>query len=372
MNNGDSTVEDLRMYRPPQREEPQVQLDEILQKMKTSFNIPGIKGGGSPFVIGLAALVILIVWLANGFYTVSPDQQAALRTFGKFQSIQDQGFHWHWPRPIGKRDVISVTTLRQLELGFRAGVNRETIGRTIEVESLMITGDINIVDVQAVVQYRIGNLRHFLFEVDDPGDVDRSIEAGSPDGRTLRDIGETALRQVVGARNIDDVLTTEKESVQADVLLKMRELTKAYKTGIDIDTVLLQNVNPPQEVQEAFEDVVKAREDKETLINLAEAYKADQIPRAEGRAAQIVEEAQGFKDGRIAKAQGEADGFIALVEGYNQSKVVTRKRLYLEAMEQILPSLKKFILSNDGGVLPFLPLAQNSSDSSATIKGGGQ
>jgi membrane protease subunit HflK len=235
----------------------------------------------------------------------------------------------------------------------------------------MITGDENIVDVQAVVQYRIADLRNFLFEVDDPGDADRGVAPGNPEGRTLRDMAETALRQVVGARNIDDVLTTEKEQVQTEVLLKMRQLSANYNTGIDVLQVLLQNVNPPLEVQSAFEDVVRAREDKDRLINLAEAYQAAEIPKATGEAAKITESAEGFKQGRIARAQGEADGFEAILKGYLESPDITRKRLYLEAMEEVLPGIKKFILS-DSSVLPFLPLDGAVSGTGTTTGAGGQ
>jgi membrane protease subunit HflK len=223
--------------------------------------------------------------------------------------------------------------------------------------------------VQVVVQYRISNLPAYLFTVDDPGDPDRNIGAGSPDGRTLRDIAETAVRQVVGARNIDDVLTTEKENVQTDILLKIQELVFQYNTGIDVQSVLLQNVNPPDEVQDSFNDVVRAREERETKINQAQAYEASKLPQVEGQAAQIQEAAQAFKAGRIARAQGEADGFLALLEGYRTSPEVTRRRLYLEAMEEILPGIKKFILADSGGVLPLLPL--DSSSGSSSILGGG-
>ncbi len=365
-------VKDLKMYRPPQNEEPNVQFEEIINRLRTSFNTPGLGGGGAALIVGGIFLLSLFIWLATGFYTVGPDQQAALRTFGEFQRFESEGLHWHYPAPIGTRNVVSVTTTRQLEVGFRSGEDGNSAPRSVPNEALMITGDENIVDVQVVVQYRISSLRDFLFSVDDPGDGDRGISSGQPDGTTLRDITETAVRQVVGARNIDDVLTTEKEQVQTDILLKMTELAGFYRTGIEIQNVLLQNVNPPQQVQAAFEDVVRAREDRETTINLAQAYEAARIPQAEGEAAKIVEEAQAFKDGRIAKAQGEADGFLAILEGYRDSPDVTRRRLYLEAMEEILPGIDKFILSSENGVLPFLPLdGSNTNLPSPATTGGG-
>ena len=368
--NENTRVVDNKMYRPPQQEEAQLTLDEVIERLRASLpKLPGIPGGGQIGLLFIVLIVVSVIWAGMGFYTVGPDQQAVLRTFGKFTGTTSGGLHWHYPSPVGKRNVVAVTTARRMELGFRSGSDGFTVAQSVTSESLMITGDENIVDVQAVVQYRISDLTSFLFEVDDPGDADRGISAGSPDGRTLRDMAETALRQVVGARNIDDVLTTEKEQVQTDVLLKMRELAEEYKTGIDVLQVLLQNVNPPLEVQSAFEDVVRAREDKERLINLAEAYEASEIPKATGNAAKITEAAKGFKQGRIARAQGESDGFDAILEGYESSPEVTRKRLYLEAMEEILPGITKFILS-DSSVLPFLPLSGATGDA-GTIAGVG-
>ena len=366
-------VADNKMYRPPQQEETQLSFDEIIERLRASLpKLPGIGGGGLFGIIFLVAIVIAIVWAGTGFYTVGPDQQAVLRFFGKEAGTASGGLHWYYPGPIGKRDVVAVTTTRRLELGFRSGADGFTVAQSVTNESLMITKDVNIVDVQAVIQYKISNLSDFLFNVDDPGDADRGIPAGQPDGRTLRDIAESALRQVVGSRNIDDVLTTEKEQVQTEVLLIMRQLAQEYETGIDVLQVLLQNVNPPLEVQSAFEDVVRAREDKERLINLAEAYQASEIPKAIGEAAKVTEAAEGFKTGRIARAQGEADGFEAILEGYLLSPDVTRQRLYLEAMEEVLPGITKFILS-DSGVLPFLPLSGSTSGAGTIIgTGGGQ
>lgn len=367
----DTRVADNKMYRPPQQEETQLSFDEIIERLRASLpKLPGI-GGGSLFgIIFLVMIVIAIVWAGTGFYTVGPDEQAVLRFFGKKSGTASGGLHWYYPAPIGKRNVVAVTTTRRLELGFRSGADGFTVAQSVTNESLMITKDVNIVDVQAVVQYKISNLTDFLFNVDDPGDADRGIPAGQPDGRTLRDIAESALRQVVGSRNIDDVLTTEKEQVQTEVLLIMRQLAKDYESGIDVLQVLLQNVNPPLEVQSAFEDVVRAREDKERLINLAQAYEASEIPKATGEAAKVTEAARGFKTGRIARAQGEADGFEAILEGYLLSPDVTRQRLYLEAMEEVLPGVTKFILS-DSGVLPFLPLSGSTSGAGTIIGAGG-
>ena len=294
----DKGSEDSLMYRPPERdEEPEVTFGDIMQRIKEAFSgVPGFgddndgrsrddesSGGGSGAgrrsgsVIVLALIpVIAIIWLG----TVSTP--SALRT-GRIADLRAiRGICAKvcigTCQPDGPATLVPVTNTRRLELGFRSTQNGSTT--PVQIESEMITGDENIVDVQVVVQYRIANLEFFLFEVDDPGDPDRGIAPGNPDGETLRDIAETAVRQVVGARNIDDVLTTEKEQVQASILDKMRELASDYNTGLDVLQVLLQNVNPPAEVQDAFEDVVRAREDRERDINLAEAYEASQIPEA--------------------------------------------------------------------------------------------
>ena len=243
-----------------------------------------------------------------------------------------------------------------MELGFRS--EGEEISQPVPYESLMITGDENIVDIQAVIQYKIADLRKYLFYVDDPGEQDRNIDSGRPDGVTLRDITETSLRQVVGKRNIDDVLTTQKGEVQDEVLLLMKNLTDNYNTGLELIAVRLQNVNPPDQVQDAFDDVTRAREERDRIINLADAYRASEIPRAKGDAAKITEAASAFKQGRIARAEGEAQGFIKLLEAYEKSPEVTRQRLYLEMVERVFPNFNKYII-NDSKILPLLDIERN-------------
>lgn len=348
-----------RSYRPPsggRKDEYDISFQEFIDNLKN--NLPFLKkfpqGNKSLILIGI--VVLAIFWAGSGVYTVGPDQQAALRMFGKFQTIQTNGLHWWWPSPIGQRDVVVTTATRQLELGFRS--EGEEITQPVPYESLMITGDENLVDVQAVVQYKISDLRNYLFAVDDPGERDRGVDPGKPDGVTLRDITETALRQVVGKRNIDDVLTTQKAEVQDEVLSKMRQLTISYNTGIEVIAVRLQNVNPPVQVQDAFDDVTRAREERDRIINLADAYKESEIPRARGEAAKIIESAQAFKQGRIARAEGEAEGFKKLLEAYEKSPEVTRQRLYLEMVERVFPKFNKYII-NEAKILPLLDIESN-------------
>ena len=348
-----------KSYRPPsggRKEEYDISFQEFIDNLKN--NVPFLnkfpQGNKSILIIGI--IVLAIIWGASGIYTVGPDQQAAVRMFGKFQSIETNGLHWWWPSPIGQKDVVVTTATRQLELGFRS--EGEEITQSIPYESLMITGDENLVDVQAVIQYKISDLRNYLFSVDDPGEEDRKVEPGKPDGVTLRDIAETAVRQVVGKRNIDDVLTTQKAEVQDEVLTKMRQLNSDYSTGLEIIAIRLQNVNPPVQVKDAFDDVTRAREERDRIINLADAYKESEIPRARGEAAKITEAAEAFKQGRIARAEGEAQGFVKLLEAYEKSPDVTRQRLYLEMVERVFPNFNKYII-NDAKILPLLDIDSN-------------
>jgi modulator of FtsH protease HflK len=348
-----------KQYRPPsggRREEYDISFQEFIDNVKKNIPFIGKLPNGNKAIILIGLIVLLIVWAASGIYTVGPDQQAAVRMFGKFDSIQTNGLHWWWPGPIGQKDIVVVTATRQLELGFRS--EGEEISQPVPYESLMITGDENIVDIQAVIQYKIADLRKYLFYVDDPGEQDRNIDPGSPDGVTLRDIMETSLRQVVGKRNIDDVLTTQKGEVQDEVLLLMKNLAENYNTGLELIAVRLQNVNPPAQVQNAFDDVTRAREERDRIINLADAYRASEIPRAKGDAAKITEAAEAFKQGRIARAEGEAQGFIKLLEAYEKSPEVTRQRLYLEMVERVFPNFNKYII-NDSKILPLLDIDPN-------------
>lgn len=309
-------------------------------------------------ILGLLALAA-ILWLGSGVYIVGPRERAALQLFGAFQTIEAPGLHWYFPPPIGKRTIVDVEVTRNMELGFfttATGVVSDQEG-----EALMITGDLNIVNVQMVVQYRIADLENFLFRVDDPGEVLRGVGLGNPEGRTLKDVTEAALRQVVGQRSIDDVLVIRREEVQSATGLLIQQVLDEYQAGIQILNVALQTVRPPDQVRAAFDDVVNARVDKESRINEAKAYEQDQLPRAEGFAQQTVQSAGAFKVEQIARATGEADRFTSVLEEYQKSQEVTRQRMYLEAMETILPGITIFILNQDSSnnLLQFLPLTDN-------------
>ncbi len=309
-------------------------------------------GGGGRKIIILGGLALIVLWwLGSSFYSVGPSEQAALRMFGKYQSTTGPGLHWYWPSPIGQRDIEAVTEIRRMELGFRTVENVQPT-KDVPVEALMITGDENIVDVQMVVQYRIDNLPDYLFNASDPGERVRDIKEGRPDGRTLKDASEASLRQVVGQRKIDDVLTTEKEQIEIETRILLQHLLDYYEVGLEVTQVKLQNVRPPVEVRDAFDDVVRAKEDRERTINLADAYKEDVLPKARGEAARITQAAEAYKAARFANAEGESLRFTSILEEYKNSQEVTRIRLYLEAMEKILPNITKFLIDpNTGGNL---------------------
>ena len=346
------------MFEPGgQRQRPEVQIEEILRGIGSSIrNLAQRLGGGfvKLIIFGVLAL-IFVLWLASGVFTVGPREQAALQLFGDFQETRGPGLQWYWPTPIGKVRKVDVQVTRSMELGFfttGTGVSSDQLG-----EALMITGDLNIVNVQMVIQYRITNLENFLFSVDDPGEVLRGIDRGNPEGRTLKDATEMALRQVVGQRSYDDIFVIRKEQVQDDTERLLQQTLDSYDTGILITELKLQTVRPPDQVRAAFDDVVSARVDKESRINEALAFEQSQVPRAEGDAQQTVQAAEAFKAEQIARSTGEASRFLSVLAEYEKSRDVTRQRLYLEAMEGILPGITKFILAEgSGNLLQFLPL----------------
>jgi membrane protease subunit HflK len=292
---------------------------------------------------------LLILWILSGIYIVGPDEQGVVRRFGKVVRIAEPGPHYHLPSPIEKVDKPKIQQVRRIEIGF------ETISpgpparyKFHEEESLMLTGDEQIIDAQVIVQYKIKDAADYLFNV-------RNLEG--PQG-TIKDAAEVALRQVVGQRPIDDVLIREKLQVEIDIRALLQGIVDGYESGVRIIEVKLQTVQPPKEVAASFSDVVSAKEDKEKLIQEAQGYKEDIIPKARGQARSIVLEAEGYKEEKIKRAQGDVAKFLAVLKEYEKAKDVTRKRLYLETMEKVLPGIKKFIIDSETGegLLKLLPL----------------
>ena len=316
------------MYQPggqPPRQ-PEMNLDQLLSGVGGTFGriANRLGGGGVGLAIVLIVGLIIIIWAATGIYTISPGEQAALRLFGAAQpsTVTETGLHWWWPSPVGRRDVVQTVETRRMELGFRSGEGGAI--QPVAVEAQMISGDLNIIDVQMVVQYNIKNLNNFLFRVFDPGENDgaqRDIPPGRPDGRTLKDATEAALRLVVGQRGLGEVLAEQRTELQISTQEKLQEILDSYESGVNVISVELQKVEAPEDVRAAFNDVLQARQDKVTATNLAQAYENQVIPEARGRAEQIIQPAQAFRQARIERAQGEADQFLSILGQYLDSSI---------------------------------------------------
>ena len=315
------------MYQPgggPRQ--PELDFEKIMGGIRDGIGrvAQRLGGGGVGLAAALIVGLIIVIWAATGIYTTSPGEQAVLRLFGQAQEtpVTQNGLHWWWPGPFGNKDVVRTDLVRRLELGFRSS---DGVANTpVPVEAQMISGDLNIIDVQMVVQYDIKNLTHFLFKVDDPGEdagEQRIIAAGRPDGRTLKDATEAALRLVVGQRSLGEVLAEERVNLEIDTGIKLQEILDGYQTGINIVSVQLQKVEAPAEVQAAFNDVLQARQDKVTATNQAQAYENQVIPEARGRAEQIIQPAEAFKRARIERAQGEADQFLSILAQFNDRSI---------------------------------------------------
>ena len=287
--------------------------------------------------------IALIFWLFTGVYTVGPDEVGVVQRFGKYDRTVQSGLNYHMPFPIETVKTPKVTEVKRIEVGFRTvGKNQY---RTVERESLMLTGDENIVDAELIVQYKIKEPKNYLFNFIGPE-------------LTMREAAEASLRTVVGRHNIDEALTSGKLMIQEETKELLQSILDKYETGAQVVAVQLQDVSPPKQVIDAFKDVASAKEDKNRMINEAEGYRNDIIPKARGEAQAMIREAEGFREARIARAEGDVAKFKAILKEYSKAKDVTRERLYLEAMEEILPGIEKYIVPNgeDGNLLNLLNL----------------
>lgn len=334
-------------------------LDEIVRKMQDKMGglFGGRKGGsnrsngsgasGGGFAIGLFAFVAVVVWLAFGFYIVEEGKRGVELRFGQFSMITMPGLHWHAPFPIEQVELVDVEQRRFVEVGYRSGGGRGTTGVvTVPKEALMLTQDENIVDIRVAVQYQVKDAREYLFNVRDPD-------------TTLKQATESAIREVIGKSKMDFVLTEGRSEVAVQARALIQTILDQYNTGLLVTTVNLQDAQPPEEVQRAFVDAIKAREDEERQKNEAVAYSNDVIPKARGASARLMEEAEGYKLSVIAKAEGEANRFNQLLVEYSKAPEVTRKRLYLDTMEKVLANSSKVTVDvSKGNNLLYLPLDQ--------------
>ncbi len=345
-------------------------LDEIVCNLQEKFgglfggrsrrpsrgNGNGSDGGGSGggggqlprrfagFGINFLLVIAVAAWVLSGIYIIDEGKRGVVLRFGKFLETTQPGPHWR-PRFIDEVEVVDVEARRFVEIGYRSG-GRQGGGGTVLRESLMLTEDENIVDLQLAVQYQVSDARDFLFNVRDP------VE-------TLFSVSESAIREVVGKDKMDFVLTEGRSEVVAETKTEIQKTLDIYQTGIVVTNVNLRDAQPPEEVQASFEDAIKAREDEQRLKNEAEAYANEVVPKARGEAARILEESVAYRDQVIAAAEGEASRFTQVLAEYEKAPEVTRERLYIESLESVLSNSTKIMLDVDSGNnLMVLPLEQ--------------
>ena len=297
----------------------------------------GLPGGGN--LVGLLIGALVLVWVASGFYIVNTGERGVVLRFGKYVETTEPGPRWHLPWPIESREVVNVDQVRTVEIGYRTNVKSKVLH-----ESLMLTDDENIIDLQFAVQYILKDPVEFLF-------VNRVPED------TVLQVAETAMREIVGKNKMNFVLYEGRADIAARAKVLMQRILDRYNTGISISQVTLQNIQPPEQVQAAFDDAVKAGQDRERLKNEAEAYFNDIVPRARGVASRLQAEAEGYKLSVIANAEGDASRFSQILTEYQKAPQVTRQRLYLDTMQTVMNNTSKILVDQKGGnSLLYLPL----------------
>lgn len=314
--------------------------DINLRKIKVPKKFVGIG------LIILAAIIILL----TGLYTVNPEEVGVIQRFGKYLSTTQPGLHFKIPFGVDKLTKVKVKHVFKEEFGFRtiqAGVRTKYSTQSFNNEAIMLTGDLNIADVEWIVQYRIKDPVKYLFNV-------RNVE------ETMHDVSESVVREVVGDRSVDEVIVLNRKEIADKSQIMLQEQLDIYNAGLEIVTINLQNVNPPTAVQPAFNNVNSAKQEKERIINEAWEKYNQVIPEAEGKSKRTVEEAEGYAVNRVNRANGDANRFIQMYNEYRYSKNVTRKRLYLEMMEKVLPNVEKKYIIDDkqSSILPLLNLEQ--------------
>ena len=310
-------------------------------------------GGGSGVTIGLGTLfgVLGAIWMLSGVYIVDPAERGVELYFGKYFSTTLPGPHWVPPYPIAQVEKVNVEEIRNIEIGYRSRGGTQSTG-SVPRESLMLTKDENIIDIKFGVQYRIKDAQNYLFSVLNP-DV------------TLRQATESAVRDVIGKSNMDYVLTDGRSDIASRSRDLIQKIADRYNTGLEVTTVNMQDAQPPDQVQGSFADVVKAREDKQRLINEAEAYSNDLLPKARGASARILSEAEAYREKVVAKADGETSRFNQILAEYQKAPEVTRKRLYIDTMEGVLSRSSKVLVDVDSGnSMMYLPLDKMVGQSS--------
>jgi len=346
-------------------------LDEILRKLQQKIaSLLGLRprgnnsgGGGTPRGVGNAVgggvvfviLLIIAVWLASGFYIVDEGKRGVVLRLGKYLETTMPGPRWHVPYPFEAVEVVNVSGVRTVEVGYRGNPKNKQ-----PQEALMLTDDENIVDVQFAIQYTLKSPEDYLFNNRNPDD-------------NVLQAAETAIRETVGKSKMDFVLNQGRSEVASRVKVLMQHILDRYKTGINVTTVNLQNVQAPEQVQAAFDDAVRAGQDRERFKNEGQSYANDVVPKARGVAARLIEEANGYRQSVISTAQGDASRFRQVLDAYEKAPQVTRERIYLETMQQVLGSTSKIVVDQKGGsqnliYLPLDKLMQLSSAGSPAVE----
>ncbi len=326
-------------------------IDEIIKKIQKTINrfLPGgSTKGGKPLILGL--IILAIIWAASGLYRVLPDEQGVVLRFGKYAKTTQPGLNYHIPYPIETALTPKVTKVNRMDVGFRSerdtGFSSTAVADVPE-ESLMLTGDENIVNIDFSVFWVIKDAGKFLFKIQDPQG-------------TVKAASETAMREVIAKSKIQPILTEGRSKIEVETQEIIQNILDEYESGIQITQVQTQKSDPPDQVIDAFRDVQAARADMERSKNEAEAYRNDVIPRARGEAAKILQAAEAYKKEVVAKAEGEASRFISIYNEYAQAKEVTQERMYLETMEKVMADIDKVIIDKNAGsgVVPYLPLPE--------------
>ena len=332
-------------------------IEELLRRSQERLK-SFMPGGGSAKLLVLGLVVIAALWSVSGVYRVSPGEQGVELLFGKFVKRTGPGLHIWPPSPIGEVIKPNVEKTNTINIGFRgSGDVSEGIGaRDVPLESLMLTGDQNIIDIDFVVQWRIKNAADFLFNIRDPIS-------------TIKLAAESAMREIIGQTLLEGAITNLRPQVQAKSKLLLQQILDEYGSGVLIAEIQLQKADPPQQVIDAFHDVQRAKQDQERSINEALTYKNDIVPKAKGEAVKQIQAAEAYKEKVIKDAQGEAARFISVYETYLVNKDVTTRRLYLERMQEVFKRSEKVIIDKgQGGVVPYLPLPELKKRSGGTGK----
>ena len=324
-------------------------IDDIIKNFQKTINkFSGGKSGGSrPIVIGL--IIVALLYVASGLYRVLPDEQGVVLRFGKYVNTTQPGLHYHFPTPFERVLTPKVTKVNRVDVGFRPASDsgRSSGVGNVPEESLMLTGDENIVDINYSVFWVIKDAQKFLFNIQSP------VE-------TVKAASETAMREVIAKNKIQNILTEGRSKIEVEVQEIAQLILDEYGSGIQLTQVQTQQADPPEQVIDAFRDVQAARADRERSKNEAEAYANDVIPRARGEAEQVLQQAEAYKKEVVAKAEGEASRFLAIYNEYKNAKQVTQERMYLETMEKVLADIDKVIIDKESGsgVVPYLPLPE--------------